>query len=72
MNKLCPLCKKKVTKNQPHVFQDGKITHKSCYDQLESYEKDYQTKGIKIPRFPFYTVKEIEDKRKKANKMKLP
>jgi len=32
MNKLCPYCKKPVTKKQPHVFHDGKRCHEKCFN----------------------------------------
>jgi len=72
MNKQCPLCKHKITRKQSHVFQDGKRVHKSCYDQLDISDKDFQATGILPPRRRFYTKAEMDKKRKKVLKTQLP
>ncbi len=71
MKNECHLCKKPITSKQLYAVQDDKRVHKSCYDRLELYEKDYQTKGIKVPRFPFLTKDDIEEKRQRAAEIEL-
>ncbi|MHA1382366.1 MAG: hypothetical protein ACTSR3_01270 [Candidatus Helarchaeota archaeon] len=41
MNKNCPICKKRVTKKQPHYFRGGQRYHAEC---LMKVWNDYEEK----------------------------
>jgi hypothetical protein len=42
MNKECPLCKRKVTKKQDHVFVYGQRWHKICAYHNNEDKKVYK------------------------------
>jgi len=39
MNKLCPICKKRVSVNQPHVFHEGQRHHRECWEEYEGQKQ---------------------------------
>lgn len=43
MNKKCPICNKKVTSKDDHIFYEGKRCHKKClpspYTQIKIRER---------------------------------
>lgn len=39
MNKLCPICKKRVSKRQSLSFHEGKKYHKECLEEKLEEER---------------------------------